>query len=744
MSNKASSEVVRKEIQWGGRTLSVEIGRLAKQSTASATVQYGETVVLATVVMDPSLKDGMDYFPLTVDYEERFYAAGKIKGSRFIKRDGRPTDEAVLAARLIDRSIRPLFDDRMRNDIQVVLTVLSFDGENDPDIPSLVAASIVLSISNIPWAGPITGLRVGQINNELVLNPSYALLEESNLDLVVAGTDNKVTMIEAGAKEVTEERFYEAIEFGQKQMTPVLELIKEVQKSCGVEKLSIEELTKTDLVLEPETVIMVREWSTPQVREKFFGNLSSSKKDRKGILKEIKAELDAMLIEKQVGKERRALAMAIFDELVEDEVTRAAIEESRRVDGRALTEIRPLSMDVGVLPRTHGSGLFNRGETQVLSVATLGSPSSEQTLDTMETNSKKRYMHHYNFPPFSVGEVGRMGGPKRREIGHGALAEKALKPVLPSEDKFPYTILVVSEVFGSNGSSSMASVCGSTLSLMDAGVLISAPVAGVAMGLASDTAGRYKILTDLQDLEDGKGGMDFKVAGTRQGITAIQMDTKTSGLSSDIVKETFSAARDARFKILDEIEKIIAEPRSDLSPYAPRIVTINISPDKIRDVIGPGGKVINEIIDKTGVSIDVEQDGRVNICSANAEGLNRAVEWVRQLTHEPEVGEIYKGKVTRTLDFGAFVEIMPKKEGLVHISELAPYRVEKVGDVVTVGQEVTVKVIEIDELHRVNLSMKQAMSADSFPPAPTSNGNKNLSHEDKSNSYNNHRGPRHH
>ncbi|MFA5954302.1 MAG: polyribonucleotide nucleotidyltransferase [Patescibacteria group bacterium] len=721
MDKTASTNVVRREIEWGGRTLSIEFGKLALQATASATVRYGDTVVLATVVMSPNIRDGMDYFPLTVDYEERFYAAGKIKGSRFIKREGRPTDEAVLAARVVDRSIRPLFDDRMRNDLQIVLTVLSFDGENDADIPSLIASSLILSLSNIPWAGPIAGLRVGRVNNEWLMNPSYEALQESDLDLVVAGTHEKVTMIEAGGKEISEDAFFDAITFGQQQLKPVLDLITELQQSYGTPKLSVDDMLKDDLVLEADVAEKVRSWSQVELRKRFFGDAQATKHDRKQVLSDIKQELDAWLITDQVGKERRQLAFALFDGLVEDEVTRAILDDDRRVDGRSLTDIRPLSAEVNILPRTHGSGLFSRGETQVLSVVTLGSSSDEQLLDTMETNSKKRYMHYYNFPPFSVGEAGRMMGPKRREIGHGALAEKALVPVLPPRESFPYTVLVTSEVLGSNGSSSMASVCGSTLSLMDAGIPITAPVAGVAMGLASDDKGRYKILTDLQDLEDGIGGMDFKVAGTAKGITAVQMDTKTHGLTSAMVKETLTAARDGRMRILKTITDVLAAPRAQMSQYAPRIVTVKISPDRIRDLIGPGGKVINEIIDKTGVSIDVEQDGSVKICSAKADELDRAVKWVKQLTREVEVGEVYEGKVTRLMDFGAFVEILPKKDGLVHISELAPYRVNKVGDVVKMGQEVKVKVIEIDELGRVNLSMKQAMPADAFPPAPEVN-----------------------
>ena len=719
MNTINTASPIRREIQWAGRTLAIELGRLAQQTNASAVVQYGDTVVLATVVLSKTVRESIDYFPLTIDYEERLYAAGKIKGSRFIKREGRPTDEAILAGRLVDRSIRPLFDERVRNDVQVVLTVLSFDGENDSDIPSLVAASLALAISDIPWAGPIAGIRVGRINNEWVLNPSYEARQKSDLDLVVAGMADKVLMIEAGAQEVSESVFLEAVLFGQKHMRPVLNLISEMVEQYGRPKLDTAIFAKEELALEEETANKVKKWSVEQLHKRFFNGTQVTKHARQAILEDLKSELDLYLASEQVGKEKRKIALDIFEGIVEDEVSRLIIEEGRRVDGRSLTEIRSLSVEVGVLPRTHGSALFSRGETQVLSVVTLGSPGDEQQLDTMEESGKKRYMHHSNSPPSSVGEVGRMGGAGRREIGHGALAEKALLPVLPNKEEFPYTVRVVSEVLSSNGSSSMASTCGSTLSLMDAGVPIKTPIAGIAMGLASDEQGRYQILTDLQDLEDGKGGMDFKVAGSADGITAVQLDTKTHGLSQAIVEETLSVAKTARTKILEEMNKIIAEPRAELSPFAPRIVTIHINPERIRDVIGPGGKVINEIIDKTGVaSIDIEQDGTVFICSANKEGMDKAVEWVKSLTREVVVGEIYQGTVTRLMDFGAFVEILPKQEGLVHISELAPYRVNQVGDIVKVGQPVTVKVIEIDDMNRINLSMRQAMPESSFPSPP--------------------------
>lgn len=723
MDNSSSASnvgIVRREIQWAGRTLAIELGRLANQTNASATVQYGDTVVLATVVMGKTPREGIDYFPLSVDYEERLYAAGKIKGSRFIKREGRPTDEAILSGRLIDRSIRPLFDERVRNDVQVVLTVLSFDGENDSDIISLVAASLALSLSDVPWAGPIAGIRVGRIGEEWVLNPSYEARTKSDMDLVVAGSADKVLMIEAGANQVPEQAFFEAIQFAQKHLRPVIQLISELQAEFGKPKLDASLLSKEELDIEADLREQVETWSREQLGNRFFTGNHVTKHGRQSTLAQLSLELDAFLMEQQVGKEKRKVAMDIFDTMVETEVTRLILDEGKRVDGRALDEVRPLSSDVGLLPRTHGSGLFSRGETQVLSVVTLGAPGDEQTLDTMEENGKKRYMHHYNFPPYSVGETGRVGAPGRREVGHGALAEKAIVPVLPSKEDFPYTVRVVSEVLSSNGSSSMGSTCGSTLALMDAGVPLAAPVAGVAMGMASDEKNnRYQVITDLQDLEDGKGGMDFKIAGTAAGITAIQLDTKTSGLPMTVVETALKNGRQARLRILETMHTAIAAPRSDMSPYAPRIVTIKINPEKIREVIGPGGKMINEIIDKTGVqSIDIEQDGTVFICSTNKDSMDKAVEWVKNITREAVVGELYDGTVTRLMDFGAFVEILPKKEGLVHISEIAPYRINAVGDIVKIGDKVKVKVIEIDELGRVNLSMKQAMPPEAFPPAP--------------------------
>ncbi|TSC96190.1 MAG: polyribonucleotide nucleotidyltransferase Pnp [Parcubacteria group bacterium Athens1014_10] len=701
----------------GGRNLIIEVGKLAGLATSSCTVQYGETTVLATVVLSREQREGIDFLPLLVDYEERLYAAGKIKGSRFIKREGRATDEAILTARLIDRAIRPLFPEEIRNDVQVILTVLSFDQENDPDIVSLIAASCALAVSGIPWFGPVGAVRVGRINEEWILNSIYSAREKSDLDLVVAGTKDKVVMLEAGAKEAKEEVVLEAIRFGQKHIEKVISLIEEIKKEIGQEK-NLEVLpsflkSPEDKEKEEELKSKVKEFLNKNLEEGLFNHKIKSKLGRKHKKEELAEKLNNELLEQEIGKEKREKAQTIFKALLEEEISKAILEKDKRVDGRKLDEIRPLNCEVAILPHVHGSALFKRGDTQVLSVVTLGSPGEELHLDTMEESGKKRFMHHYNFPPFSVGEVAPVRGPGRREIGHGALAEKALIPVLPEKDKFPYTIRLVSEVLSSNGSSSMGSVCASCMALMDAGIPIKKPVAGIAMGLASIEENKeiksYKIFTDLQDLEDSNGGMDFKVAGTKDGITAIQMDTKTNGLTDEIVEKTIFQAKEARLKILEAMSEAIGEPRAELSPYAPRVITLKINPEKIRDVIGPGGKMINEIIEKTGVaSIDIEQDGTVFISSLSSSGIDKAVEWVENLTKEAKIGEIFQGRVVKIMDFGAFVEILPKQEGLVHISELAPYRVAKVEDIVKEGEIIPVKVIRIDEQGKISLSLKQA------------------------------------
>lgn len=708
------------ETTWAGRKLTIEVGKLAQQANGSCRVQYGDTVILATAVMSKNIREGIDFFPLMVDYEEKLYAAGKIKGSRFIKRETRPSDEAVLTARMIDRSIRPLFPDAMRRDVQVMVTVMSVDGENDPDVPSLIGAVTALTISNIPWDGPIAAVRVGQINGEWVLNPSYEARLKSVIDVVVSGDGEKTIMLEAAGNEAPEQVAIDSIKFGQKHIGPVLDFIKDIGKQVGQKKLATVEAVsaeeKAALVEKEKVRDLVRQFVRENIHDFVLDQIKATKMLRKSSIADLKEACDHFLSEKEIGKDKRKDALGKMKDFIEEEVSRAILEDGKRVDGRGLTDIRPLEVMVGALPRTHGSAVFQRGETQVMSVVTLGAPGDEQVLEGIEENGKKRYMHHYNFPGFSVGEVSPSRGASRRDIGHGALAEKSIVPMLPPKETFPYTIRVVSEVLGSNGSSSMASVCGSTLSLMDAGVPISKPVAGIAMGLVSNAKGQFKILTDLQDLEDGDGGMDFKIAGTADGITAVQMDTKTTGLSMEIVEKTFKQAHEARLKLLKVMADVIAAPRPELSQYAPRIVTLTINPDKIRDVIGPGGKMINKIIDETGVDIDIEDSGLVFITAVNAEGSAKAVEWIKNLTREVKAGEVFTGKVTRIMDFGAFVEVLPNQEGLVHISQLAPHRVEKVTDVVKIGDEVQVKVTEIDEKGRINLSMKALQApADGLP-----------------------------
>ncbi len=691
---------------WGGRTLTIETGRLALQALASCTVQYGDTVVLASVMKSTEPRDGIDYFPLMVDFEEKLYAAGKIKGSRFIKREGRPSEDAILSARLIDRAIRPLFNDATRTDVQVVITTLAVDGEHDAAVVGLVAASAVLSISSVPWNGPIAGARIGMAQDgSFILNvTSTQMTENPVLDLVVAGTPDKLVMVEAGAQEVPEATMLEAMKWGCRELKPVVDLISQIQKEVGKEKDTPK--TASELSDADKAKAAFREYVASHVDEVVFTTPKITRADRYGAMDALKTGGKEHLL--SLGFEEDVIKKALnqVKSYVAEEVTKCILEKGKRLDGRSMTEIRELQTEVDLLPRVHGSAMFMRGDTQVLSVVTLGAPGDVQTLDSMEEDGTKRYMHHYNDAPYTYGEVSPIRGPGRRAIGHGALAERALEPVLPAQADFPYTIRVVSEVMGSNGSSSMASTCGSTLSLMAAGVPITKAVAGIAMGLASNEQGNWKVLTDLQDVEDGPGGMDFKIAGTEDGITAIQMDTKTNGLTWDIVDQTIAQARDARIQILDVMHARIAAPRTELSTYAPRIVTITINPDKIRDVIGPGGKVINKIIDETGVQIDIEQDGRVMVTSSDSDGMSKAVKMIEDLTHEVTAGEEYEGKVSRLEDFGAFVEILPGKDGLVHVSEIAWERTNKPSDVLKLGDAVKVVVKEIDNLGRVNLSMK--------------------------------------
>lgn len=690
----------------GGRDLIITTGKLAQQSNGACTVQYGGTVVLATACLSKNIREGIDYFPLMVDFDEKLYAAGKIKGSRFIKREGRASDEAVLSGRIIDRSIRPLFPKEIKNDVQIITSVLSFDNENDADVLGLIAASIALSISDIPWQGPIAAVRVGRINNEWVLNPSYEARGKSDLELFVSTNQSKVVMIEGGAHEVKEEDIIAAIKFSQKHSLKIIKFIEDIAQQIGKPKIEVKaELTPEEIAQQEKIQLKVNQFITAERINTIF--TYQTKEGLSQNIQQAKEELDALLKEdNEISKDERKKAVNLIDEFIEKKLRQQILDEEKRPDGRKLNEIRELSAEVSVLPRTHGSALFQRGETQVLSVVTLGAPSDEQILDTMEESGKKRYMHHYNFPPYSVGEVAPLRAPSRREIGHGALAEKALIPMIPDKENFPYTIRVVSEVLSSNGSSSQASICGSTLSLMDAGVPIKKPVAGIAMGLITDPDNpqRYKILTDIQGLEDHSGDMDFKIAGTRDGVTAIQMDTKIDGLTDEIIEQTFAQAKKARLQILDVMAQAISEPRKELSPYAPRIISFRINPEKIKAVIGPGGKMINKIIEETGVTIDIENDGLIMITSTSAENAQQAKEKIELITAEPEIGKIYDGEVTRLMDFGAFIEILPGQEGLVHISEMAPFHVNKVGDVVKIGDHVQAKVKEIDDQGRINLT----------------------------------------
>lgn len=687
-------------LQIGGRLLEVETGLLAGQANGAVTVKYGDTVVLATAVMSKAASRISGYFPLMVDYEERYYAAGKIKGSRFIKREGRPSDEAVLTGRVVDRTVRPLFNGRMRNEVQVVVTVLSIDGENDPDTIAMIAASAALSISNIPWNGPIGAVRVGRNKGEFVLNPVNGDLADSDLDLIVSGTKDKINMIEAGIKEVPEAEVLEAFKFGQVAIKEIAEFIESIQKEVGQVKAVPVLLQGTPEFEAKVKEIILAEGLTEALYDKDKKVIEEKTRAIKGVVKEyIKANPATD------GSNLDEISDQVMEEVSDEIVHQNILEKEQRPDGRKLTEVRHIACHVGLLPRTHGSALFTRGETQALTVTTLGSPGDEQVIDTMEVDMKKRYIHHYNFPPFSVGEVKPMRGPGRREVGHGALAEKALVPVLPAKDDFPYTILLVSEILSSNGSSSMASTCGSTLSLMDAGVPIKRPVSGIAMGIIVG-ADKFKVLTDIQGAEDHYGDMDFKAAGSEKGLTALQMDVKVDGVTLEMLEAVLNQSHVNRLEILAKMLETLPVPRTEMSQYAPRIITMHINPEKIRNVIGTGGKIINQIIDETGVQIDIEDDGSVFITSPDEISAQKAQKWIDNLTHEVKAGELFTARVTRIMNFGAFAEILPGQEGLIHVSELADHRVEKVEDVVKVGDMVPVKVKEIDQQGRINLTAR--------------------------------------
>ena len=682
------------EMQLGGRSFVIETGKMAKQANGSVLVRYGDTVVLVTATGSAEPREGVDFFPLTVDYEEKLYSVGKIPGG-FIKREGRPSESAILSSRLIDRPLRPLFPEGFRNDVQIVATVLSVDQNNPPDVTAMVGASCALGISDIPFNGPIAGVKVGRVNGEFLINPNVEQLQASDLSLYVAGSHDAVMMVEAGAHELSEEIILEAIMFGHQAIKELVEFQIKIAAEVGKPKREVK------LFSVPEEInTQVREYATEKLDHAIR---NSDKLQREENISEIKAEAFAHFIE--LYPEQTKTIQYVLQKIVKESVRRMITVEKIRPDGREVEEVRPVSCEVGLLPRTHGSGLFTRGQTQILTITTLGALGDEQVIDGVGLDESKHYLHQYNFPGYSVGEARPLRGPGRREIGHGALAERALVPVIPNKTDFPYTIRLVSEVLESNGSSSMGSVCGSTLSLMNAGVPIKRPVSGVAMGLVKDGE-NYTILTDIQGMEDALGDMDFKVAGTSEGITAIQMDIKIAGLTKDILASALAQAKRGRAFIMDKMLEVIDKPSAELSPYAPRVITIEIKPDKIRDVIGPGGKTIKKIIDETGVNIDIEDDGKVFIGSVDVASAERAIAIIRDIVREVEVGAVYTGKVTRLMNFGAFVEVLPGKEGLVHISQLANERVEKVEDVVKVGDEIEVKVMEIDRQGRVNLSHK--------------------------------------
>ena len=691
------------ETELAGRKLTVETGRVAELANGDAIIHYGDTVVMVNVTASKEPREGIDFFPLSVDYEEKLYAVGKIPGS-FQKREGKPADKAILTSRAIDRPIRPLFPKDFRNDVCVVATVLSVEQDNSPEVCAMIGASVALSISDIPFGGPTAAVNVGYVDGQIVINPTVAQREHSRLKLTVAGTMEKVTMIEAGADEIPNDTMLDCIKAGHEEIKKLCKFIEGIKEEVGKPKFEyVSFATDKDVYAEIKENFKERMYQDVQAVDKEVRDANMDK---------LAEDIQAYFVEKYGEEETEAKSTEIANSIhdLEKECVREMIfKEHKRPDGRRIDEIRPLSCEVGVLPRVHGRAIFTRGQTQVLSVVTLGTKSEEQELDGLDEEESKRYMHQYNFPSYSVGEARPSRGPGRREIGHGALAEKALVPVIPSEDEFPYTIRVVSEVLSSNGSTSQASICGSTLALMDAGVPIKKPVAGISTGLVTskENPNEYVMLTDIQGIEDFFGDMDFKVGGTKDGITAIQVDIKNDGLTYDIIKEAFERTKVARDYILDEIMKPqIAEPRAELSKYAPRIITTTINVDKIKDVIGPGGKMINKIIDATGVKIDIEEDGRVCIYTDDAENGKKALKMIEDIAKDIEVGKVYDGKVTRIMNFGAFVDIGGGREGLLHISKISNKRVEKVEDVLAVGDEIKVKVYEIDNQDRINLTMK--------------------------------------
>jgi len=689
-----------REIPVGRQTLSIETGRLAKQADGAVIVRSGDTMVLVTACTAPTPREGIDFLPLTVDYKEYTYASGRIPGG-FFKREGKPTEKEVLTSRLIDRPIRPLFPSGWRNETQVIALVLSADDEHDSDVLAITGASAALAVSSIPFTRTIAGVRVGHVDGEFVINPTFEQRKRSRLDLIVAGSKDGIVMVEAGAKEVTEEEMVQALDRAHAAIKEIVAGIDALAQQAGKKKTAVakKEIGR-DFYREVEEKVLVPLADAMRIQDKL---------ENYGTVDQVLADLIAGIPEEEV--ERKVEAKAIFKELKEKVLRDEILERGKRLDGRAFDQIRQITIEVGVLPRVHGSAVFTRGETQALVTATLGTADDQQKVETVDGETWKRFMLHYNFPPFSVGEVAFMRGPGRREIGHGALAERALAPMMPTEEKFPYTVRVVSDILESNGSSSMASVCGGSLSMMDAGVPLKAPVAGVAMGLVmNEENGKYAVLTDIAGAEDHYGDMDFKVAGTAEGITALQMDIKVSGVTMEIMRKALAQARDGRLFILGKMQETLSQSRSNVSQHAPRIVTIRIPVDKIRDVIGPGGKMIRSIIERTGVKIDVEDDGRVNVASADEASAAKAIGIIQELTATPELNKTYMGKVQRITDFGAFVEIMPGLDGLLHVSEIAHYRVKDVRDELKEGDQVMVKVINIDPSGKIRLSRKALLT----------------------------------
>ena len=687
------------EIDFHGRRLSIEVGRMARQAGGSALVQYGDTVVLVTATAAREARENIDFFPLTCDYQEKTFAAGKIPGG-FFKREGRQSEKEILNSRLIDRPLRPLFPDGFRCETQIVATVLSFDKENDADMPALIGASAALEVSDIPFHGPIAGIRMGRIGGQLVVNPMSSQYADSELQLIVAGSRDAIVMVEGGAKMLSEDVILDALFTAHREMQNILDLQDELRKALGKPKRVV-----VPPAVDAALAKRVKDLALPKIRTAME---TTGKHERSDAVRQVRTEILSTLVAEFPERDREI--KGFFEDAHYDAVRGLIVEQRRRIDGRGLTDVRPITSEVGVLPRTHGSALFTRGETQALVVATLGTSSDEQKIDALGGEVYKKFMLHYNFPPYSVGEVKFLRGPGRREIGHGALAERAVVAVLPDETTFPYTVRIVSEILESNGSSSMATVCGSSLALMDAGVPIKAPVAGIAMGLIHEGT-EIRVLSDILGDEDHLGDMDFKVAGTADGITAVQMDIKTGGVTREIMRDALYQAREGRLHILGRMQEALGQPRTDMSSYAPRITTLKIKVDRIRDVIGPGGKVIRGIIEETGVKIDVEDDGTIYIASSDGVAMQKAIDWVNRLTAEAEVGKIYKGIVKKIMDFGAFVEILPGTDGLVHISQLAAERVKEVRDILKEGDEVMVKVLEVDKTGKIRLSRKEALQA---------------------------------